>query len=326
MAIKKVERQLNLVICLLEARQFISAEYIRNNVVGYDPDGDKASFSRMFERDKQELRDMGLPLLTGTTSTLQNVQGYRIDRESYELPEIHLNSDEAAAVAMAAVMWDSPDVEGLIQAAIRKLKGAGVEVSGTTEVEIAPGRISSEPVLRVLVEASAERRVVSFDYQPNSADAPTRREVEPWSVRSSHGRGYLIGFDRDRKARRTFRLSRMTHVAAAGDVDAFHVPADVDFDAVLAEAISVTSGSQRGEQAQIWVAAGAAAGLRRMARTATPRELAGEAGDVLLIDVETVSSLVRAILGAGPDAVVLAPESLRHNVIDELDTILAVGS
>lgn len=325
MAIKKVERQLNLVICLLETRQFISADYIRNNVVGYDAASDKSSFSRMFERDKQELRDMGLPLLTGTTSTLQSVQGYRIDRESYELPEIHLSSDEAAAVAMAAVMWDSPDVEGLIQAAIRKLKGAGVEVAGSAAVEIAPGRISSEPVLRVLVEASAEHRAVSFDYRPTTADAPTRREVEPWSVRSSHGRGYLIGFDRNRKARRTFRLSRMTHVAPLGAVDAFRVPADVDFDAVLADAIAATSRSQRGERALVWVAAGAAAGLRRMAADASPHDHAGAAGDVLHIDIETESSLVRAILGAGPDAVVLEPESLRRTVIDQLDGVLAVG-
>ena len=71
---------MNLVIALLSTRSYLSAEQIRANVTGYqDPPTDEA-FSRMFERDKNELRDLGIPLETGRASMMDVNDGYRINR------------------------------------------------------------------------------------------------------------------------------------------------------------------------------------------------------------------------------------------------------
>ncbi len=106
MAARRAERLVNLVICLLSTRQFLSAERIRDAVPGYEAaDGSKATdeaFKRMFERDKAELRDLGIPLETGRNSHFDSEDGYRITRRDYELPPIEFDAAEAAAVGLAS--------------------------------------------------------------------------------------------------------------------------------------------------------------------------------------------------------------------------------
>ena len=88
----KVERLMNLVIALLSTRGYLTAERIRANVAGYGDQTDEA-FSRMFERDKSELRDLGIPLETGRVSAFDASEGYRIKPDAYALPDIDLTPD-----------------------------------------------------------------------------------------------------------------------------------------------------------------------------------------------------------------------------------------
>src|ERR1700744_4042891 len=100
MATSKVERLVNLVIALLSTRGFITAEKIRRSLAGYSASPSVEAFSRMFERDKNELRDLGVPLEVGRVSALDPTEGYRINREAYALPAVELTDDAAAAVAV----------------------------------------------------------------------------------------------------------------------------------------------------------------------------------------------------------------------------------
>ena len=83
MATSKVERLVNLVIALLSTRGFINAEKIRSSVAGYSDSPNAEAFSRMFERDKNELRDLGIPLEVGRVSALDPTEGSRINRDAY---------------------------------------------------------------------------------------------------------------------------------------------------------------------------------------------------------------------------------------------------
>ncbi|MFZ2238427.1 MAG: WYL domain-containing protein, partial [Gordonia amarae] len=113
------ERILSLVICLLHAPQYVTAEYIHKQVSGYASSKSPESFKRMFERDKQSLREMGVPIISGLTP--DGVEGYRIDPASYALPEITLDQQEAAAIAMAVAFWEVPEVAALSRTAMLKL-------------------------------------------------------------------------------------------------------------------------------------------------------------------------------------------------------------
>src|SRR5690606_4414420 len=97
-ATARVERLVNLVLCLLSTRQYLTAERIRATVPGYADAPTDEAFFRMFERDKAELRDLGIPLETGRNSVFDTADGYRIARRDYELGDIELAPDEAAAV------------------------------------------------------------------------------------------------------------------------------------------------------------------------------------------------------------------------------------
>src|SRR6201999_3475785 len=99
-----------IVVLLLSSRRYLTAEQIRAAVSGYPPEQD--AFKRMFERDKEELRDLGIPLETGKASSFDDDLGYRISRQDYELPEIHLEPDEAAVLGLASRVWQSAELAG----------------------------------------------------------------------------------------------------------------------------------------------------------------------------------------------------------------------
>ena len=119
---------MNLVIALLSTRSFITADRIRETVYGYSDSATDEAFSRMFERDKNELRDLGIPLETGRVSQFDPTEGYRINRDAYALPAVELTADEAAAVAVATQLWESPELITATQGALLKLRAAGVDV------------------------------------------------------------------------------------------------------------------------------------------------------------------------------------------------------
>src|SRR6201995_3416193 len=119
---------MNLVIALLSTSGYITAEKIRASVYGYGDSPSDEAFSRMFERDKNELRDLGIPLETGRVSSMDPTEGYRINREACALPQVELTADEAAAVAIATQLWESPELVTATQGALLKLRAAGVDV------------------------------------------------------------------------------------------------------------------------------------------------------------------------------------------------------
>ncbi len=321
MAISKVERLLNLVIALLSTRGYITAEKIRSSVAGYSDTASDEAFSRMFERDKNELRDLGIPLETGKVSSFDPVEGYRINREAYALPAVELTADEAAAVAVATQLWESPELITATQGALLKLRAAGVDVDPDAPVAIASpagtlGLRGSEDVLGALLSAIDSAQVVQFPHRPSRAEPYTVRTVEPWGVVTEKGRWYLVGHDRDRGATRTFRLSRIGgEVTPIGPVGAFTRPEHVDLRKTVADAVG---DAPTGVRAQVWVADGRATALRRAGTSLGSRPLGGRDGDVIELDIGTTDRLARDITGYGADAVVLEPSTLRDEVLGRL--------
>lgn len=321
MATSKVERLVNLVIALLSTRGYITAEKIRTSVAGYSESPSLEAFSRMFERDKNELRDLGIPLEVGRVWSLDPSEGYRINRDAYSLPPVELTADEAAAVAVATKLWESPELITATQGALLKLRAAGVDVDPEAPVAIAspegvPGLRGSEDVLGILLSAIDSRQVVRFPHRPSRTEPYTMRTVEPWGVVTEKGRWYLVGHDRDRDATRTFRLSRIgADVEPIGPAGAVTVPNDVDLRKIVAQIVAETP---TGAQALVWVADGRATALRRAGRSTGARQLGGRDGEVIELGISSTDRLAREIAGYGVDAVVLEPQSLRDDVLARL--------
>ncbi|KAA0021450.1 YafY family transcriptional regulator [Antrihabitans cavernicola] len=315
---------MNLVIALLSTRQFLTAERIRENVAGYGDSTSDEAFSRMFERDKNELRDLGIPLETGQSSRFSSVEGYRINRDAYELPEIDLTSSEAAAAAVAAQLWESPELASAAQSALVKLRAAGVQVDqdSAAAVTAVPARTrGSEPALGKILAAVDAGQAVRFDHRGAMNEPYRQRNVEPWGVVTHAGRWYLVGHDLDRDAVRTFRLSRIgDDVIAYGAENSVRKPDDIDLRDIVDR---ITGTAAIAGTATVWVAQGRAQELRRLGRETGAQQVGERSGTLLEIPVRSWDWVARLITGHGPDAVVIGPPDLRNDVIDRLRAVTA---
>ncbi len=316
MAARRAERLVNLVIALLSTRQYLTAERLRDAVPGYesangDPATDEA-FKRMFERDKAELRELGIPLETGRNSHFDTDEGYRITRRDYELPEIDFTPAEAAAVGLAARLWQSATLGESARSALLKLRAAGTSVVPTQSPELVPHVDSAEESLAPLLDAARARRVVRFDYLKARAAEPERRTVEPWGVLSWRRRWYVAGHDRDRGEARSFRLSRIVgRVEPIGRPGAFTRPENLDL-------VELVAGRRHddGRVAHIQVSGTGAGRLRRIADT--------ESDGILTVTIADTGSLARMVASAGTSATVLDPPELIDAVRAQLRLVVSV--
>ncbi|MGI8879588.1 MAG: helix-turn-helix transcriptional regulator [Jatrophihabitans sp.] len=316
MAARRAERMVNLVLALLSTRQYLTAEQIRRAVPGYEADDGTSradeAFKRMFERDKAELRELGVPLETGRTSAFDSDDGYRIARGQYELPPIEFDPAEATAVGLAARLWQSATLGEAARSALRKLRAGGVDVDITGNPGAVPHVDASEPSLPALLESVRLGRSVRFHYRKAGADAPQARAVEPWGVLSWRGRWYLVGHDRDRGEARSFRLSRIDGaVTAAGEPGTVQRPENID---LLAHVRNRSPESNR--EARIRVTGAGAGALRRISHRMD--------GDDMILGFTDVDWLADLIASAGPNAVALEPPALVAAVVARLSVAAGI--
>ena len=311
MAAKKTERLLNLVICLLASRRFLSVQQIRTAVPGYEQQSDEA-FRRMFERDKEELRDLGIPLETGTNSAVHDDDpGYRIARRDYELPAITLAPDEAAALGLAARLWQSAPLAGATASALLKLRAAGVDAV-PPPAALEPRVAASEPEFTTCWEAVRDGRLLTFRYRTGDRPTAEDRRVAPWGVVSWRGRWYLVGFDLTRSAERVFRLSRMVGAATAtGEPGAVSPPPGHDLRATVAR----FADDEPRFTATLRLRVGTGWDLRQRATRCGPDQPGWDVVEVAFSDAERFADRVT---GYGADAVLLSPPAARDAVIARL--------
>lgn len=317
MTARKTERIINLTICLLVSGHYLPKSRIREIVEGYHDLSD-AAFERTFERDKDELRSLGVPVEVGTFDPLfDDEPGYRIRPAEFELPEIEFDADEAAAVGVAARVWQHAGLAESTQSAVAKLRAAGMEPDTAQLAALEPSVQVREAAFAPLWNAVLDRTRVRFTYRNGE-----RRTVEPWGLTAAKGRWYLIGRDIDRQATRMFRLSRMEdlpkRVSKAG---AYQVPADLDLRG-LARALGPSEPTQ---QALLAIRSGRGPTLRRRGRPAAPApDIRLPTGfETVAVGYSDLRPLAEEVTGFGADVVVLEPPELRRMVLVSLARVAA---
>lgn len=327
MAPRKTERIMNLTICLLSTRRFLSREQIRRAVDGYEGLSD-AAFERTFERDKDELRAMGVPVETGGHEAyFDDEQGYRIVPSDFALPPVEFTPAEAAAVLLASRAWRQVNFADISTKALTKLRAAGLDASQTTGVEpsVVPRLAATEDAFDPFMAAFSARQQVRFDYRKSGGRTRTRT-VEPWGVIQHNGRWYLIGRDVDRDAPRMFKLARVSgSPQLLGKPGSFTVPDEIDLRALAASLEPRTPTEQallavRRHHAQALVRGGELTGDPDDLAKAGNLPAGFELHRVRYGDDADLASLVAA---AGADALVVEPASLRALVIERLRSIAA---
>lgn len=319
MSAQKTERLLNLVMALLSTSRFLAKDQIRSAVPQYARCESDEAFDRMFERDKDELRDMGVPLETGANDAwFADDVGYRVDRATYALPEVRFEPDELAVLGLASRVWQQASLAAPASLALLKLKADGIEPDAASLVGIEPRVRTSEPAFDPVYAAVRDRRAIRFPYRTPGTGAPAMRHLEPWGIVSRHGRWYVVGHDRDRDATRVFRLSRVAGtVVALGEPGEVRVPEGFDLRAEVAALVPRAPTAT----ALLLARQGAGLALRRRATDVRP----GPAGwDELSVPFGDADVLAEEVAGFGPDVRALTPPDVREGVVRRLDAVLAV--
>ena len=322
MTSRKTERILNLTICLLVSGRYLPKSQIREAVEGYHDLSDTA-FERTFERDKDELRALGVPIEVGSFDAFfDDEPGYRIKASEFELPPVELDADEAAVVGVAARVWQHASVAESTQSALAKLRAAGVEPDTSQLAALEPSVQAREEAFEPLWTAVLDRVRVSFTYRGSE-----KRTLEPWGMTASKGRWYVIGFDTDRQATRMFKLTRITDKPRRlSKVGAYQVPEDLDLRG-LARSLAP---AEPNRTATVAVRTGKGPTLRRRGRPAGVS--GGDASgpevrlplgfETLTVGFSDLHTLAEEIVRYGADAVVLDPPELRRRVLEMLGRVV----
>jgi proteasome accessory factor B len=311
------ERLLNLVIALVNARTPLTRRAIRTTVVGYMDAASDDAFERMFERDKDDLRRLGVPLIVIDSGGADDI-GYRIDNDQYALDPIDLTPAELAVLGLAARTWEDKMLRADTSRALTKIAAAGDEFRADDEMLafITPRVSPIGDAYGPLIDAITARRMVRFNYQAASTGEVTARRVYPYKIAARGGGWYLVGRDLDRDDLRVFRLSRLLGaVKATGEANAFDPPAFLDIDMALGDV-------GRDRVALVAVLPDRASALRLRARgvpdgLSAPGVPAGR--DLIHVPYSSTWLLAQEIAGLGASAVVLEPPDLRETVISILE-------
>jgi proteasome accessory factor B len=298
-----IERVLNVLILLLEAPRPVTAEDIRQTVPGYSTESDEA-FHRMFERDKNVLRGLGIPLELVALDAWEVDFGYTVDPDKYAIADPGLTDEEKAALSLAARMvrlgGSFAGLDGLHKLGGME-RGVGFEPFGAD--------LGDEgETLGKLFEAVAQRRPVDFTYRGNA------RSLNPYGVAYRRGHWYLLGGAGDDD--RVYRVDRISDLAAR-EPGAFDRPKKFSARDLL--------------QAQPWEAG---ADEKVEATVLFDPEVAWWASRTLGIEhqegpltatipVSNPDAFIGWILSFGPNAEVTAPEDLRHAIVERVAATLA---
>ena len=318
---RRIERLVNLIAALLETLRPLTAEDIRHQVAGYGGTSLEA-FRRSFERDKETLRDMGVPLeIVPTDAFSEQADGYIIPKDRYYLPELDLEPEELAALKLASEAMlgrGEKDAEaGMLKLSLAEEPGgwAGPRVAMGAELSV------EEPSLGDIYTALVERKPISFSYE-DAAGNPSSRTLHTWGLVHRAGHWYAVGLDPDAGARRTFKLSRIRS-AIRTVPGSYDIPASFDADDVPAE--SWEFGPDAVDAVTVRFAPEVKWWAEQNLTHLDPRP---GPGDAVEVDVPTgnVAALLGWVVGWHGTVTIVSPDAVRERLAEHLAPYLEPSS
>lgn len=307
---RKSERLVNLTIALLATKRWVTKSQIFTSVDGYE--GEPDAMERMFERDKDDLRNLGITIEVGSFDPLfEDEVGYRIRPESYQADIDSITPRELSLISLATQAWQGAVLNSSALSALVKLKSLGIDSDLDSIPAMAPVAHISDNNFASIIDAIAERRVISFTYLNVDMESESRA-IEAYGAGTKDGFWYVAGRDLDKKALRLFRLDRVdSQVKSQGKAGSYEIPNEfVMADALTSPAKSLT--------AQVKVRRDKAHALRHRAQGVDE----GDEWSTLEIAYLEESELVSDVLWHGDDAVIIFPESARSAAMKALNEIV----
>ena len=307
---RKIERLINLTIALLATQRYLTKSEIFRTVDGYE--GSAETKERMFERDKDDLRTLGITIDVGSFDPIFNDEaGYRIRSENYQLDLGEITPTEISLLSLAADAWQGAAFADAAQSAILKLSSIGVPADPIDIPGLSPKLSNSSADLETVTAAIASSDYLIFDYLATNLESQ-ERTIIPFALSNRTGFWYVSGVDQEIQEVRTFRLDRVQgEIKHRKNKDPFEFPASFE----LSEA-------DKGEihrTAVIDVRKSKGYALRRLAISV--KDL-GE-WDQIKVPIYSLETLGAEILWHGDDVFVHEPSDLREYIVKQLHALVS---
>ena len=313
--IRPEDRLFHLILALMATAQGVSKEHILSSVRGYREDWDqgvaKETLERRFERDKDILRDMGVPLETvippeedgNNRSTL-----YRISKGDFQHPtDLELSAQDIRLLNVAAAIWREGSLSEDARVAQLKLVSHGLAVDEPL-LGALPMITARDPALHTLRRALADNKQVTFSYLKPGDTTPQKRHVSPLAVVMHEGSWHLLSLEGEQRNQRTFLLRRMVSAVTITDYDS------VEHDAALTEAMtSELDALYRSQVATVRLRAASQAATILAHRPGTRID-----GDTYFLHYTDAELFAEALCEHGPEVVVIDPPELVTAVVARL--------
>ncbi|MFQ6143552.1 helix-turn-helix transcriptional regulator [Streptomyces seoulensis] len=288
--------------------------------------------ARTVRRDVDRLRDLGYPVDAGPGTG----GGYRLGAGA-ELPPLLLDDDEAVAVAVGLRTAAGQGIEGIGETSVRALakleqvlparlrRRVGALHDYTVPMLRTAGPSPVDPaVLTELAHLCRDGERLRFAYRGHDGTV-SRRSVEPHRLVCTEYRWYLVAWDLDRAAWRTFRVDRLTPRPPHGPRFAPRTPPADDLAAYVSEGVSRRVYAQ---QAAVRLLVPHAAAAERVSPSAGTLEPDGPDACVLRAGAADLDTMVVHVMMTGLPFEVLEPAALTEAIRsarDRLDAALARG-
>jgi proteasome accessory factor B len=308
----RMERLTNLLALLLETPRPLSLVEIAGELHGMYPEALPARRGA-FERDKAALREIGVPIESEIVpgGEYAGQSRYWIDRGRYELTDLDLDRDEMRALQVAVAATRSGAGSESAQVALWKLGGVAAG-------DVAPvlATMPSLPALAPLRDAVARRAVVHFRYRD------VDREVEPYGLLLRDGFWYLVGFDRVRADRRTYRVDRIDGGIEVGGAGAFARP-HIDLrEAVPTDPKLIGVSGESTDDAIVRVSPVRAGAVVREVGDERVVRRADDGSVEVAVPCANLDAFRSWVLGMMEHAEVLSPDHVRTHVVEWLERMM----
>jgi proteasome accessory factor B len=307
---RKSERLVNLVIALLATKRYLTKSEIFRTIEGYE--GSSESMERMFERDKDELRALGIEIEVSALDPLfEDEIGYRIRFEDYVMDHSGFTTNEIAYMSLAAQVWKEEALSEIAQHAMRKLAGLASPIDISEIPAIAPVLINAPKFLNEIIDCISKRRTIEFVYLDSEMKTQSR-QVNVYSYFSYKGNWYFSGLDVRKMEIRTFKCDRIVgDVSVSKGSKMYEIPE---------EYIPSTESEENAYEltAQLLVRKGRGSQLRNRAS----KIVTAEDFDAVDVPYSSENELLSLVLWHLDDVQVLAPSVLRDSVIKSLKNVV----
>ena len=307
---RKIERLINLTIALLATQRYLTKSEIFRTVDGYE--GSAETKERMFERDKDDLRTLGIAIDVGSFDPIFNDEaGYRIRSENYQLDLGEITPTEISLLSLAADAWQGAAFADAAQSAILKLSSIGVPADPIDIPGLSPKLSNSSADLETVTAAIASSDYLIFDYLATNLESQ-ERTIIPFALSNRTGFWYVSGVDQEIQEVRTFRLDRVQgEIKHRKNKDPFEFPASFE--------LSEADTAEIHRTAVIDVRKSKGYALRRLAISV--KDL-GE-WDQIKVPIHSLETLGAEILWHGEDVFVHEPSDLREYIVKQLHALVS---